>query len=207
MKRHIHLECGRCNERLYTDLSEFEQEPSKSQPQLSAMIYTDVDPCSLAHLVEKEVNQRPRAAFNCSKNCHGGGNSGFVWLIDAGTGIVDRKSYKYAIACGEEYIRIVEAPKVVICLTLTALETVGGGIEASCGNLGGDTSCRVTLEDPTKQTFADLKTLIEEALNIPGHIPKYLLEDGTLLSQGRDSQKLCELFKKCLTTAAPQPGD
>ena len=47
---------------------------------------------------------KEKCSFNCSRNCHTP-----LFLIDAGTGIIDRKGYKYALACGTKFVHIVEA--------------------------------------------------------------------------------------------------
>lgn len=47
---------------------------------------------------------KEKCSFNCSRNCHTP-----LFLIDAGTGIIDRKGYKYALACGTKFVQIVEA--------------------------------------------------------------------------------------------------
>ena len=69
MERYVHLECGRCGERLYTDLVDFVQAEG-SQPHLDAEIYTNQEPDSLAHLCDKEVHGCRGISFNCSQDCH-----------------------------------------------------------------------------------------------------------------------------------------
>ena len=85
--------------------------------------YTSQEPDSLKSLVDVEVTGKGRS-FNCSRNCHHP-----RWLIDAGTGVIDRKGCKYALACGETFVRIVEAPKVATVFTVTA--TLLGGPNAT----------------------------------------------------------------------------
>ena len=38
------------------------------------------------------------------------------WAEDKGTGIVDRKNFKFALACGDHFVRIVEVPKLALVL-------------------------------------------------------------------------------------------
>ena len=59
---------------------------------------------NLMSLTDVKINSLEKCSFNCSHNCHKP-----LFLIDAGTGIVDRGGYKYALACGDGYVRIVEA--------------------------------------------------------------------------------------------------
>jgi len=46
----------------------------------------------------------PCTKFNCRKDCHSQPRP--QWLLDAGSGHVDRRGYRYAFACGEDYTRI-----------------------------------------------------------------------------------------------------
>ena len=103
MERYVNLECGRCGERLYTDLCDF-KETDGSQPHLDREIYTNQAPDNLMSLTDVKINSLEKCSFNCSQNCHKP-----LFLIDAGTGIIDRGGYKYALACGDWYVRIVEA--------------------------------------------------------------------------------------------------
>lgn len=135
MERYIHLECGLCGQRLYTNLRKFSQEkggsqhPGRmfgadvrdllvwlrvcrarsvsviqikqfashrsifstppmtgSQRHLDAEVYTNQPPDDLASLTDVGVNGTTLRSFNCTRDCHQG-----LWLIDAGTGIIDRK--------------------------------------------------------------------------------------------------------------------
>ena len=103
MERYVNLECGRCGERLYTDLCDF-KETDGSQPHLKKEIYTNQAPDNLMSLTDVKINSLERCSFNCSRNCHNP-----LFLIDAGTGVVDRGGYKYALACGDQYVQILEA--------------------------------------------------------------------------------------------------
>ena len=91
MERYVNLECGRCGERLYTDLCDF-KETDGSQPHLKKEIYTNQAPDNLIRLTDVKINSLERCSFNCSRNCHNP-----LFLIDAGTGVVDRGGYKYAL--------------------------------------------------------------------------------------------------------------
>jgi hypothetical protein len=55
-------------------------------------------------LTDVKINSWEKCSYNCSRNCHNP-----FFLIDAGTGIIDRGGYKYALACGDRYVRVVEA--------------------------------------------------------------------------------------------------
>jgi hypothetical protein len=73
-------------------------------------LFTNIAP--KGNLVDCMVGGKSNVSFNCPSNCHGPDQ----WLVDAGTGSVDRRGYKYAIDCGPEYTRVlpylqpVEAP-------------------------------------------------------------------------------------------------
>ena len=139
-ERYVNLECGRCGQRLYSDLCDF-KESDGSQPHLDREIYTNQAPDTgwwfgtfffsnilgmsssqltnsiiqrggekntnqdnLMSLTDVKINSWEKCSYNCSRNCHNP-----FFLIDAGTGIIDRGGYKYALACGDRYVRVVEA--------------------------------------------------------------------------------------------------
>jgi len=90
----INVICGRCKTFLYANLDKYYIGPP-SQGHLSSELFTNQDP------IQTEIYSTDKAAtkINCKKNCHKG-----QWLIDAGTGYINRKGYNYALACGPGFV-------------------------------------------------------------------------------------------------------
>lgn len=184
----MHLECDLCGERLYTDLSDFLQREG-SQPHLEAEVYTSQEPDRLKSLVDVEVTGKGRS-FNCSRNCHHP-----RWLIDAGTGVIDRKGYKYALACGETFVRIVEAPKVATVFTVTATHLNTPNATLLLMPASGDPLPSILVEDPHKTTLGAV--LAQCAISLkPGAVPKFILEDGSLLTKEDFDKTFAETFDR-----------
>ncbi|CAJ1406332.1 unnamed protein product [Effrenium voratum] len=188
MERYVHLECGRCGERLYTDLVDFVQAEG-SQPHLDAEIYTNQEPDSLAHLCDKEVHGCRGISFNCSQDCHP-----MQFLIDKGTGIVDRKNFKFALACGDHFVRIVEVPKLALVLTVAA------HMDALCSTLSftsaaGQCLASLAVEEPDAMVFRDVRAEAVALLELETDtIPKFVLADGLLLDQDHDDRTIADIF-------------
>ena len=90
--------CGKCGCAIYESLAPFQYligEPS--QPHFSYELFTNIAP--KADNV-KSMNEN-ETMLNCKNNCHVP-----LWLIDRGTGYVDRKGYIYALACGRTYTNV-----------------------------------------------------------------------------------------------------
>jgi len=90
----INVICGRCKTILYANLDKYYIGPP-SQGHLSSELFTNQDPIQTAIYSTDKIATK----LNCKKNCHKG-----LWLIDAGTGYINRKGYNYALACGPGYV-------------------------------------------------------------------------------------------------------
>ena len=97
----LHLECGVCGARLFEGLRHGEYDiGAPSQPHLTAEFYTDASPLPSLMDVSGE-GDGDETKFNCPANCHPG-----LWLVDAGTGAIERRGHRYAAACGDAFCRI-----------------------------------------------------------------------------------------------------
>lgn len=93
----IRVTCGMCGQQLFRALA-----PSAcavdvgSQSQITNEVYCDEEPEGL-HL------WRRQHMYNCRRNCHAGVKK---WIVDGGSGMIPRRNYQYALACGDEFCRI-----------------------------------------------------------------------------------------------------
>eukprot|EP00434_Breviolum_minutum_P010594 symbB.v1.2.009345.t1/scaffold561.1/size520142/13 len=145
-----------------------------SQPHLDREIYTNQAPDDLAQLTDMKVDGTEKCSFNCSRNCHTP-----LFLIDAGTGIIDRKGYKYALACGTKFVHIVEVPKVAMVFTIkVALSDL---TTLSFNAITGECKATLMVEEPQKMLFRDVRKEVLGDLNLAAHcVAKYILEDGLI---------------------------
>ena len=135
-------------------------------------------------------NGLQRASFNCSNDCHGQ-----RFLIDAGTGLIERLGHKYALACGPGFVRIVEVAKVAVCVTLSAAGDPSGVLEISGIGLEGHHCVSVLVEEPGRRTYETLKHELTNKLDLPEcTIPKFVLADGALLGVDMNGCTIAELF-------------
>ena len=77
---------------------------------LSGEFYTSEPPRDVGALHDchiRDVVGCVGESFNCSNNCHQG-----LWLVDAGTGFIERRGFAYAAACGPEYVACACPPAV-----------------------------------------------------------------------------------------------
>lgn len=187
MERYVNLECGRCGERLYSDLCDF-KESDGSQPHLDREIYTNQAPDNLMSLTDVKINSWEKCSYNCSRNCHNP-----FFLIDAGTGIIDRGGYKYALACGDRYVRVVEAPKVALVFTILCTWHDDGTATVSLRSVTGECRASLVVEEPGKTTFGEVKTDVLSVLALaPDAVPKFVLENGLLLTD--DDLTVAQIF-------------
>jgi len=194
MERYVHLECGLCGERLYTDLCEF-TEGDGSQPHLSSEIYTNVDPDRLASLTDVMVRGCKKCSFNCSQNCHPR-----LFLIDAGTGIIDRQGYKYAIACGSKFVRVVEVPKVAKVLTVAAVRDICSSVTLRCTSVSGECVTSVVVDEPQKAAFGQIRSTLVGLLELDADtLAKFVREDGALLGKDYDDLVISDIFDVSLS--------
>ncbi|CAE7574855.1 unnamed protein product [Symbiodinium natans] len=189
MERYVHLDCGICGERLYTDLCEFLQSEG-SQPHIEAEVYTSQEPDILANLADVGVTGKGHS-FNCSRNCHRN-----RWLIDAGTGVVDRKGYKYAIACGRAFVRIVDVPKVAVVMTVVMRPVSGSSATLLFSLASGDFMAPIMVEDLHKVSWGEVVMQCRAGHDLkPDTVLKFVQEDGTLLGKDHLDQTIAEIFR------------
>ena len=86
----LRIECGMCNRVLYEALDDYMIAPPQ-QPHIGYEIYTSCPPVATAVAPTEGDDTR----LQCAGRCHDR-----LWLIDHGSGIVDRCERPYAIACG-----------------------------------------------------------------------------------------------------------
>ena len=86
----LRIECGMCNRVLYEALDDYMIAPPQ-QPHIGYEIYTKCPPVATAVAPTEGDDTR----LQCAGRCHDR-----LWLIDHGSGIVDRCERPYAIACG-----------------------------------------------------------------------------------------------------------
>ena len=86
----LRIECGICSRVLYEALDDYLIAPPQ-QPHIGYEIYTKCPPVATAVAPTEGDDTR----LQCAGRCHDR-----LWLIDHGSGIVDRCERPYAIACG-----------------------------------------------------------------------------------------------------------
>lgn len=92
LPEHVDVYCDICKIVLWKSISRYVVGPP-SQPQLMCELYTNEEPIWDNTCIHQSGNTLKR---NCKKNCHKN-----LWLIDCGSGDINLRSMKYAIAVGE----------------------------------------------------------------------------------------------------------
>ena len=88
----LSVSCGICGVVLWGKLESYIIAPP-SQNHIESEVYTDVRPENIKAYPEPVVNETRK--WHCAHGCHGN-----LWLVDRGSGYVDRMEYEWAIAVG-----------------------------------------------------------------------------------------------------------
>eukprot|EP01095_Lingulamoeba_sp_RSL-Kostka_P009210 TRINITY_DN3162_c1_g1_i1.p1 TRINITY_DN3162_c1_g1~~TRINITY_DN3162_c1_g1_i1.p1 ORF type:complete len:142 (-),score=34.61 TRINITY_DN3162_c1_g1_i1:98-523(-) len=101
-KNKIDIFCDTCGMTLYEQLPFSEYTKSKGpQSHIKETIYTNIPP--IQNNISKPYTRRGEQRLCCRNNCHVRYHR---WLIDNGSGFIDRKGFEFAIACGPTLARV-----------------------------------------------------------------------------------------------------
>eukprot|EP00947_MAST-08B_sp_MAST-8B-sp1_P002460 g2460.t1 len=204
----MHLKCGVCDAALFPGLRFCEyQFTAPSQPHLDREFVTD------------------GSMFNCPLNCHPG-----RWLVDAGTGLIDRQGHGYAGACGNAFcVASYEAVEVawdpagtwdvtasapafdehVFNYTLEVLFDRSGGVGIGGGGGGGGSggcpgayTTRVVF--PPQNGFPRMDCAAQRLVPVDGKPNDY---EGRIAWRGEDGQEFgTSVFRITFSDSAPAEG-
>jgi hypothetical protein len=220
----MHLKCGVCDAALFPGLRFGEyQFTAPSQPHLDREFVTDVPP--LPSLKDVTAPPHPEGSmFNCPLDCHPG-----QWLIDAGTGLIDRLGHGYAGACGNafcvasyEAVEVAWDPVGTWDVTATRdgagnghafnytlevrFDRSGGGGDGDGGGDGGGCAGAYTARVvfPPQNGFPGMDCAAQRLVPIDGKPNNY---EGRIAWRGEDGQEFgTSVFRIMFSESAPADG-